>query len=215
MGADTAPVAAVAFNNLAQQHHFSGSPSNQLSDFVEDDGRRSAALSAAGRGHDAVGARTIATLMYGDTLGNTRDADRLVRIEAVALRKVQKVHQSIADGEILAGLGDQIDERVALVPVRDVADAAGDHDFHVGTRLLHLLQRVQLAMDAVFGLLAHHARVQHHHVGVVRPLRRLEPVRLQSLGQPPRIGDVHLTPDRPDMKGAHKVLGIIRMSFLQ
>ena len=70
-----------------------------------------------------------------------------------------------------------------MAPVGYVADAAGHHDLHVRPGGLHLLQRVQLAVDAVLRLLADDARVEHDDVGIMRPLGGLEPVLFEALRQ--------------------------------
>ena len=148
--------------------------------------------------HDA-----IAALVDGDAFGDAGQSDGLLGIEAVALGQVEQVDQSIAHGQVLAWFGDQVDERIARAPVGDVADAARDHDLSAGSRGLHLLQRLKLPVHAVFGLLADDARVQHDHVRIVRPVGGGEPVPLQALRQTPRVGNVHLAADRPDMEGSH------------
>ena len=153
--------------------------------------------------------------MDGDALGDAWQAHRLLGIEAVAFRQVQQVDQPVAHGQVLAGLGDQVDERVAAAPVGDVADAAGHHDLQVWPGGLHLPERMQLSVDAVLRLLAHDARVQHHHVRLVRPLGGGQPVFLQALRQPPRVGHVHLAANGPDMKAAHQKFEIIRVRVLQ
>jgi hypothetical protein len=101
-------------------------------------------------------------------------------------------------------LGDQVDERIPLAPVRDVADTARDDDLQLWPRGFELLERMQLAVHAVLGTLAHDARVQHDHVRLGGRLSRVEPVPFQAFSEPPRIGHVHLAANRPDVKCTHR-----------
>src|SRR5207302_6906999 len=96
----------------------------------------------------------IAALVNGDAFRNSWKSDGLLWIEAVSLREVQQIDEAITDREILTGLGNQVHKGIALAPIRNVADAAGDDDLHVRSRLLHFLERVQLTVDAVLGLLS-------------------------------------------------------------
>jgi hypothetical protein len=197
-------VASVALDDLAQQHHFAGAPIDQPLDLVHDDRRRPAALAAAGARHDAVRAVPIAALVDGHAFRDARDAHRLLGVEPIPLRQVEQVDQPVAYRQVLAWFCDQVDKRIALAPIGDVAHAAGDDHLHLRPLRLEPLEVVQLPVHAVLRALAHHARVQHHHVRLGRRCRRLEPVALQTLGQPPRVGHVHLAPDGPDMKSAHR-----------
>src|SRR5205814_2097541 len=86
------------------------------------------------------GNSAIAALVDRDALGDTRQADRLLRVESVPLRQVQQVDQTLAHRQVLARLRDQVDEWIALVPVWDITDAAGHDDLHLWSSGLHFLQ---------------------------------------------------------------------------
>ena len=112
----------------------------------------------------------------------------MLGIEAITLVQIEEVDEAIADGEVLAGFGDEVDEGVPGSPVRYVGDAPGDDDFHIWAVLLHLHERVKLTVDAVLGPLPDNTRVQHHEVGVVWPVRCLEAIAVHPpVDEPLRV----------------------------
>ena len=162
--------------------------------------------------HDAVRARRVAALRdLQPGLERPLAAHRQVAGELVERREVPARHvaaglDELAEARDVAGAVGEVDERVQLeqLVLDRLRPAAADHD-HLGRVALLGGARVhQARVEALVGLLADRAGVEHEHVGVLGRRRLAQPERLEQALHALGVVDVHLAAERGDAVAAHR-----------
>ena len=211
-----AGVSLIAVDRLAQERDFQAAVGGQAADFGHDLGGGAALLRAADLGHDAVGAELVAAEhdphhglerrwpAIGRTgrieLGETLLDQRAALVHAVEAHFQSRLAvalgghflQDLRQAVDLARPDDQVDvcgaaEDQVLVLL---GHAAQDADDGFGLSLFQRTQAAQGAVDLVFGMLPHAARVVQDRVGVARTIdqlvARLDAGRKRSVRCPAR-----------------------------
>ena len=87
--------------------------------------------------------------------------------------------------------------------VTDADHAAHQVDHQPGVVGLEGLERTQPAIGLVLGGLAHHAGVEHDHIGIFQPTGKLVAEAFKGRPQALRVGHVHLAAFGPNVVFFH------------
>ncbi len=206
-------VAPVGVDVLPEERDLTDAVSRERLDLGHEHIERPADLGAADRGHDAEGARIVAS-----------DLNRHPR--AVALLSLRRERgwegrgvvgrrrlEHLDDGPLFAGELDEVGGAVHVVRAEDDVDPRGfapdrvalvlgkapaHHDLHARPPIFHRLQHTEVAVELVVGVLSDAAAVEHHDIGVLCIGSRDEAIGLEQPGDAFGIVLVHLAPEGAD-----------------
>ena len=203
-------VAAIGVHVLAEQRHLGDTLRDKRLHLRDQFVERAADLLAAHRRDNAERAGVVAAdldrhprcVRHVATDGQGR-RKRLGLLENLSNRSVLgRFAQQFGGPVHIVGAEHRVDERRLLL--NEVAvllgETAGDRDLHAGLARFGRLQVAERAVEAVVGVLADAARVEHDNVGVGLRIRRHQPVGLEQTRNAFRVVLVHLTPE-----GAHEI----------
>ena len=199
-----AEVATVGVDVLAEHRDLAHAVGRERGDLGDDVAQPAAHLATPHLRHDAEGARVVAADLDRDprrvrglAARRQRGRVRLVLLEDLDDRPLvaRPREQRRGVGQVV-GAEHDVDvagPRHDLVPVL-LGEAATDRDLQVGTALLQRLERAEMAVELLVGVLADAAGVEDDDVGVFEAGRRLHPVGREHAGDPLGVVLVHLAP---------------------
>ena len=215
VGVDGRLVFAVGLDGLSKQGDFSDAALGVRFDLAGDLVDWAGAFSSSSEGDDAVGTELVATFDHRDVCGWLRfdREDLRPELAAVVFRlgdggQVEEVDDLV---ETL-GLGPGVDEGESLddgvVSARGVRSdhATHDGDAEIGIGSLEVLERAELGLGLVLGVLTHGAGVEHDQVGVARLIGRVHAEASETGRELGGVGRVDLATDGPDVVLRHRLL---------
>ena len=210
-------VATVGVHVLAEQRHLGHAAAGEELHLGHDVVERPADLRAAHGRDDAEGARVVTSGLnvhprrVRELTDGTGPKERIG--PRLRCRRVEDLH----DGAFGLGPAQQAGRAGQVVRAEHDVDpahlllnalavllgqAAADGDLQPGLGVHQLLEVPERPVQALIGVLADAAGVEHHDIRVLHGGRRLQAVSHQQSGEPLRVVLVHLAPEGADEIGA-------------